>query len=213
LVTASETEEGRAWAESRLKQLTGGDSIAARYMRHDFFEFIPEFKLVFLGNHKPILHNVDNAIRRRFNLIPFTHKPTHPDQKLLDKLKIEFPGILNWMLAGCLDWQRNGLTQPKIVKQATEEYFNDQDAFGHWLAECTERKYETTGETSGRLFASWKSWAKTQGENPGTKVTFSERMGANGYKQTRHTPGHRNHRGFLGISLNVKSDDFAPYSD
>lgn len=75
LVTASETEEGRAWAESRIKQITGGDRISARFMRQDFFEFTPQFKLLLIGNHQPTLRNVDDAARRRFNIVPFIHKP------------------------------------------------------------------------------------------------------------------------------------------
>ena len=72
LVTATETEEGRRWAESKIKALTGGDKIAARFMRQDYFEFIPQFKLLIAGNHKPGLRSVDEAIRRRFHLVPFT---------------------------------------------------------------------------------------------------------------------------------------------
>jgi putative DNA primase/helicase len=72
LVTATETEEGRRWAESRIKALTGGDRIAARFMRQDFFQYVPQFKLVIAGNHKPGLRSVDKAMRRRFHLIPFT---------------------------------------------------------------------------------------------------------------------------------------------
>src|SRR5207244_2827923 len=71
LVTVTETEEGRRWAESRIKALTGGDKVSARFMRQDFFDFVPQFKLVIAGNHKPGLRSVDEAIRRRFNLVPF----------------------------------------------------------------------------------------------------------------------------------------------
>ena len=74
MVTASETEEGRAWAEARIKTLTGGDPITARFMRMDFFEFQPQFKLTIIGNHKPILRNVDEASRRRINMVPFLDK-------------------------------------------------------------------------------------------------------------------------------------------
>ena len=81
LVTASETEEGRAWAESRIKQLTGGDRISARFMRQDFFEFTPQFKLMIVGNHKPILKNVDDAARRRFLIVPFERKPETGDRE------------------------------------------------------------------------------------------------------------------------------------
>ena len=120
MVTASETEEGRAWAESRIKELTGNERpISARFMRQDFFEYWPTFKLVFVGNHKPVLRNVDDAARRRFNIIPFTHKPENPDKELKDKLRAEYPAILRWMIDGCLDWQKNGLVRPAVVKEAT----------------------------------------------------------------------------------------------
>ena len=82
LVTASETEEGRAWAESRIKQLTGGDPSTARFMRQDFFTYRPQFKLIIIGNHRPVLSNVDEAARRRFNIIPFTRTPPIPDRDL-----------------------------------------------------------------------------------------------------------------------------------
>ena len=93
LVTAVETEEGRRWAESKIKALTGGDMIAARFMRQDFFEYTPQFKLMIAGNHKPGLRSVDEAIRRRFHLIPFTVTipPEERDLELGDKLKGECP--------------------------------------------------------------------------------------------------------------------------
>ena len=99
LVTAQETEEGRRWAESRIKALTGGDPITARFMRQDFFTYRPQFKLFVAGNHKPSLRNIDDAIRRRLHLIPFTFKPARPDRDLPDKLKAEWPAILTWAIA------------------------------------------------------------------------------------------------------------------
>jgi putative DNA primase/helicase len=128
LVCASETEEGRAWAEVRIKQLTGGDRITARFMRQDFFEYRPQFKLVVIGNHKPTLRNVDDAARRRFNVVPFEHRPAHPDRELEQKLRAEWPGILRWMIDGCLDWQTRALVRPQVVMDATAEYFSEQDS-------------------------------------------------------------------------------------
>jgi putative DNA primase/helicase len=133
LVTASETEEGHAWAEARTKQLTGGDPITARFMRENNFTFKPTFKLMIVGNHKPTLHNVDEAARRGFNIAPFTRMPANPDLKLEAKLRAESAGILRWMIDGCLDWQANGLRRPQSVVEATEEYFSNQDTFGQWL--------------------------------------------------------------------------------
>ncbi len=133
LVTASETEEGRTWAETRIKQMTGGDLISARFMRQDFFTYRPQFKLTIIGNHKPVLRNVDDAARRRFNLAPFVHKPPQPDRDLELKLREEAPAILRWMIEGCLTWQKNGLVRPESVVAATSAYFEAQDLFGQWL--------------------------------------------------------------------------------
>jgi putative DNA primase/helicase len=104
-VTASETEEGRPWAETRIKAMTGGDRISARFMRQDFFTYKPQFKITIIGNHKPVLRNVDDAARRRFSIVPFVHEPASPDPELEAK-QAEWPGILRWMIDGCLDWQR-----------------------------------------------------------------------------------------------------------
>ena len=112
MVSASETEEGVPWAEARLKRLTGGDPITARFMRQDNVTFTPVFKLLVIGNHKPSLKSPDEAMRRRFNMIPFTVMPTLKDRTLERKLEAEWPAILRWMIDGCLDWQRNGLIRP-----------------------------------------------------------------------------------------------------
>ena len=120
LVTAVETEEGRHWNEAKIKALTGGDKIAARFMRQDFFEFVPQFKLVIAGNHKTGLRSINEAIRRRFNLVPFTVKipEDERDERLTEKLRAEWPGILQWMIDGCLDWQADGLRPPEAVREA-----------------------------------------------------------------------------------------------
>src|ERR1700677_5153855 len=144
LVTATETEEGRRWAESRIKQLTGGDTVAARFMRQDFFEYRPAFKLIIAGNHKPSLRSVDEAIRRRFHLIPFavTIPLEERDGELTEKLKAEWPGILAWMIEGALQWQTEGLGTPKAVREATEAYLEAEDAIAAWIDDKCERDLE-----------------------------------------------------------------------
>ena len=127
-------DRGRAAAgPSRIKALTGGDPITARFMRQDFFTYQPQFKLFVAGNHKPNLRNVDDAIRRRLHLIPFTFKPARPDRDLAEKLTPEWPAILAWAIAGCLEWQRLGLAPPPAVVEATAEYFAEEDAVGRWI--------------------------------------------------------------------------------
>ena len=169
MVSSIETEQGRRWAESKLKALTGGDRITARFMRQDFFEFTPQFKLLVAGNHKPAIRNVDEAMRRRLHLIPFTVTipPARRDQRLQDKLLAERDGILAWAVQGCLEWQRVGLRPPAAVNAATAEYFEAEDALGRWLAEGCLRGANLTA-TSAALFAAWKSWAEANGEFVGS---------------------------------------------
>jgi putative DNA primase/helicase len=130
LVTAVETEEGRRWAENKIKALTGGDEISARFMRQDFFEFTPHFKLLIAGNHKPSLRSVDEAIRRRLHLVPWNVviPLDERDKKLNEKLRAEWPGILAWTIEGCLQWEQIGLAPPESVTGATAAYMEAEDA-------------------------------------------------------------------------------------
>lgn len=163
LVTASETQAGKRWDEPRLKSLTGGELVTARYMRQDNFTFLPQFKLVFVGNHKPEIRDVDVAMRRRIQIVPFTVQPKVVDKELGLKLKSEAPAILAWMIQGCLDWQAVGLLIPQSVKTSTEEYFGEEDAIGRWLKDSTESKSDSI-VTSQNLYLSWKEWCNRTGE-------------------------------------------------
>src|SRR5262249_44957477 len=118
LVTAVETEDGRRWAESKIKNLTGGDRIAARFMRQAFFEFTPQFKQVIAGTHPHCLKIFDEAIRRRSHSLRFTvtSRAAERDHQLLDKLRKEWPGIFQWMIDGCGAWQQQGLIPPDVVR-------------------------------------------------------------------------------------------------
>lgn len=201
MVAASETEEGRAWAESRIMALTGGDQISARFMRQDFFEFTPQFKLVIVGNHKPVLRNVNDAAKRRFNIIPFLHKPAKPDFELEAKLKGELPAILRWALDGCLDWQANGLVRPAVVTEATAEYFTEQDSVSQWISECCDTGGRDVSDTTANLFKSWTDYALANGEKPATTKWFNQAIARLGAEPVKDTPGHRGKRGFLRITV------------
>ncbi len=205
LVTASETEEGRSWAEARIKALTGGDDITARFMRQDFFTFRPTFKLTIIGNHKPTLNNVDDAARRRFNLIPFIRKPAVPDRQLEDKLKAEWPDILRWMIDGCLDWQTNGLVRPEAVQAATEAYFDEQDLISEWMEEkCIVDRHNTNRmATTQELFTSWTAYAKAANEPSGKEKAFAQKLEKEGFSRKAKVPsfGGGRARGFSGIEL------------
>jgi putative DNA primase/helicase len=211
LVTAAETEEGRAWTETRIKQMSGGDPITARFMRCDFFTYIPTFQLVIVGNHQPNLKTVTDATRRRFAIVPFVHEPATPDRDLQEKLRAEWPGILRWMIDGCLDWQANGLVRPDVVLDATESYFAEQDMFGQWLDECCESAptgVQRKSETSQALFESWTIFAQAAGEEPGSRRAFAERMAQRGRVSSKDGRGNRV---YLGIRLKKGAPDPSPF--
>lgn len=181
LVYCSETESGNTWAEAKIKDITGGDKLTARFMRQDEFEFQPEFKLVISGNYAPQIESADEAMRNRFLVVPFDQvfSGTKADQRLDAKLEAEWPGILAWAIAGCRDWQDNGLVIPEKVRAATDVYFQDQDIFKQWLDDETTAA-PTLSDTNIRLMQSWATYAKEHGEPVGTSRQFAERMRRNG---------------------------------
>ena len=210
LVTSSETESGTAWAESRIKQLTGGDIIAARFMRQDFFEFLPQFTLVIMGNFKPSLRTVDEAMKRRFNIIPFDTAPPEKDLHLSEKLEAEWPSILRWAIKGCLDWRQNGLIRPPVVLAATEEYFEEQNSLQQWMEqECNiQIGNPYVREKTMPLFNSWTKFAKASGFEPGDSKSFKTSMERCGIKYKPMRDG----RYFLFISLKSADGDLADES-
>jgi putative DNA primase/helicase len=207
LVTASEIAKGRIWNENLIKSLTGGDPITARFMRRDNFTFTPTFKLAIIGNHKPRLQTINEAARRRFNIVPFDRTPASPDPQLEQKLRGEGPGILRWLIAGCVGWQEaNGLVRPQSVLAATEEYFADQDLFSQWIEdECdAEPGNRWKSERSGDLFAAWAAYAKRAGEDPGSKVAFADELKEREFVRDR---GHGGVRLYKGIRLKPRKGD------
>lgn len=182
LVYCSETESGNTWAETRIKDITGGDKLTARFMRQDEFEFQPEFKLVISGNYQPQIESADEAMRNRFFVVPFDQvfSGSKADHQLDAKLEAEWPGILAWAIVGCLDWQRNGLIIPDKVRAATDTYFEDQDVFKQWLDDETTEAGGLS-DTNTRLMQSWTAYAKEHGELAGNARQFAERMRRAGF--------------------------------
>ncbi len=198
-VSATETEQGRRWNESKIKAITGGDDITARLMHQDFFTYRPQFKLLIAGNHKPAIRNIDEAMRRRMHLIPFTITvpPEKRDPLLTEKLLAERDGIMAWAVQGCLLWQSQGLVQPKSVVSATEEYFEAEDAMGRWMSERCNLGINHKALTA-TLFNDWKQWAELSGEYIGTQRRFSDALLARRFEKWRNSMGVR---GYQGIDL------------
>jgi putative DNA primase/helicase len=205
LVTASETEEGRAWAESRIKSITGGDPITARFMRGDFFTYAPAFKLMLIGNHQPVLRNVDAAVRRRFLILPFTKTPARPDPDLEAKLWEEAPQILAWAIRGAMEWLEEGLPRPAALVAATEDYFADQDLFGSWLEQACEVGAFSGHETAADLFASWRAFAEAAGERAGTSKGLGNRLRRLGLERGLQRSGDKVAKVWRGIRLRERA--------
>jgi putative DNA primase/helicase len=205
LVIASEVDQGRSWDEAKVKALTGGDRITARFMRQDFFEFQPQFKLLIAGNHKPALRGVDEAWYRRLHILPFTQTipANERDPELSEKLKAEWPAILGWMVRGYDAWRMLGLQQPDVVKNETKAYLAAQDSFGQWLEErCDIGVTHFCGTNS--LFESWESWAENRNEFQGQIKLFHEKLESRGFRsERRRIDGSVQIRGYAGLRLKI----------
>lgn len=184
LVLASESSEGQKWDEERIKSLTGRDTIAARFMNRDFFEYVPRFKLIIASNHKPRIRTVDDAWRRRLHLVPFDKKPDAPDHTLKDRLRDEFPQILQWVIEGAEWWIREGLLAPECVRQATDEYFREEDVFRLWFDDCCAPCVGAVTERRA-LYASFETWCRGMGHAAATIYSMTRWFTQNGYGQDK----------------------------
>lgn len=199
LVTASETPEGMNWDEVKIKTLTGGDKVTARFMRGDFFDFWPKFKLTVHGNNKPGLKSVDEAIRRRVLLVPYsvTISAHERDPELGEKLKAEWSGILHKLVQGALEWQQIGLAAPQAVIDATNAYLDDQDLIGQFLDEWCVTDLNGAAQSS-ELFEAWKEFCEEQGRrNVGQQKDFNDTLEKRGFEKQHGKKGKK----FLGLRL------------
>lgn len=186
LVSAAESESGRFLAEATIKQMTGGDKIVGRFLHGEFFEFEPKFKIFLSTNHKPNIRGTDHGIWRRIRLIPFavTIPEAEKDENLMDKLKAELPGILNWAIEGCLKWQREGLQPPEEVATATLEYRAEMDILAQFLQECCGvDRVSRVGV--GELYQAYTEWCERNGKNPLSQRNLSLRMKERGFNTVR----------------------------
>ena len=186
VVLVTEVGQGRRWAEARLKKLTGGDTITARFMRQDDFEFKPQFKPLISANHKPQLKSVDVAMRRRMHLLPFlvTIPPEKRDNELKAKLRDEGPGILRWLIDGCLEYQRVGLAPPKSVVAATDEYFQGEDDVANWIGERCEVDKGFSNPSAG-CSRRGRTTPRRRRLTVGNNKTFKSEMNRLGYVEKR----------------------------
>lgn len=209
LVTATESQENTRLDEAVIKSLTGGDRITARYLYSEFFEYTPSFKIILSSNHKPQIRGTDEGIWRRIRLVPFlvTIPDEEKDPHLKKKLFVEAPGILNWMLDGCREWQQIGLGMPAAIQIATGEYRESSDLIGRWISERCILTSRAEG-TIKNLYGDFCSWTEEEGiDRPPIKRKFSEALFEKGFKKVRI--GHKSLAGFYGIGLIADPADVA----
>ncbi len=202
-VVGSEVDTGRRWNESRLKRLTGGDPISARYIGKDLFEFEPSHTLIVVGNSKPGLRSVDEAMRARVHLVEFgvTIPEQERDKTLPERLKAEYGGILKWALTGCLEWQAHGLAPPESIQAATAQYLDGEDMIAAWVSECCDRFGQVTLAAAHKAF---RQWCESSGAIVLGRNSFSDQLEAHGFK--RSTDSHSKAIVFGGLGLKQSRD-------
>lgn len=211
LVTAAETEKNKQLNEGLVKEITGGDTITARFLHKEFFEFEPRFKLMLTTNNKPVIRGTDEGIWRRIHLIPFeayfkkpndtsaTDKPnaTRADDSLKDKLKAEADGILNWMIEGAKLWKESGLKPPNEVVDAVKSYRAESDVLAEFMDECVEPG-SVEGVLKGDLYKRYTQWCEENGEHPMKQRTLTAALEERGW---RELPSRTNGRRWQGKQL------------
>lgn len=217
LAVAAETEQNRALATSLVKQLTGGDAIAARRMHKDFFRFTPTHKLVLSTNHRPVVKETKDAIWDRVHLVPWEVRfaPEKQDLALGEKLQSEAPGILRWIVEGCLEWQRLGLAAPPAVVAATAQYRTDMDTLGDFVAESCVM--ESAGRVSRpTLRKAYETWADEIGLryklDPKAFADALRERGCVELSSMREAGRPKPVRGWQGIRLQT-DQDVGTYTD
>lgn len=187
---ASETNEGERLSESSIKDMTGAETITARFMRAEWFDFRPEFKLWLGTNHKPAIRGTDEAIWDRIRLIPFSVRipDEEIDRDLPTKLAEESSGILAWAVRGCLAWQRDGLTTPPEVRDATESYRRDLDTLGEYLADhCVVAKNASV--LWSVLWVDYCQWCEDSGQKPWSQKRLSLKLQERGFARSKSKEG------------------------
>lgn len=205
LVTVDETDNAKRWNEKRIKRITGGGKIEARFMKQDHFEFMPQFKLLLAGNHKPQLRGVGKAIQRRIHLVPFTVtiRDEDRDDELQEKLAAEYPQILQWMVQGCAQWIRHGLDAPPEVLDATSRYIESEDVIGEWLDERTDQRGETARPIA---YKNYRAWMEGRGERPWSTKAFWAALEERGFVDRKSNGTFH----IVGLSLRSSGDNEPP---
>lgn len=203
LVVCAEVPSSRQLSESLVKDLTGGDTISARFLHAEYFTFRPQCKFIVYGNHRPTIVDTDDGIWRRVQLIPFSHRIPSEDQnrQLPELLAQQREGILAWAIRGAVTWNRDGLDAPSEVTSATDSYRTDEDPVRQFIDdECVTEP--STEAITALLYDAYSRWCERNQERPISKKAFGQSLAQRGYERTKRD-GIRIYR---GIAIHSNSD-------
>jgi putative DNA primase/helicase len=211
LALLAEVSESMQLDEGKLKDLTGGDKIAARGMGENFMDFTPTSKFVLNGNHEPRMTGTDNGLWRRWRLLPWTIPPEVIDTTLPDKLANEAAGILSWCVLACLEWQEHGLRAPECVLMATSQFREQSDELGEFFRLRCVRE-PAARSTRAMLWATYETHCKENGFKPVDAKRFCARLRAEGVEECKVRSMGKVRDGWAGITLRDDSLEGEPDS-
>jgi putative DNA primase/helicase len=204
LVATTETQEGARFDLALLKRLTGGDTLKARLMRQDFFQFDPSHLLIMATNHLPEIEDGTEAVWRRIRVIPFAVQipPEDREPGLRDWLRADADAVMTWIVCGWNEYRRSGLNEPPAVMMATGEYQSESDAVGRFIEDECHAGSAQASATTSTLYRRWENWAAKNGCTAMSRIAFGRALDAKGYPADQNTHDRLRHR----ISLKERQD-------
>lgn len=200
LAIGEENAQGGALAEELLKKITGGDRVKGRFHHANFIEGPASYKVHLVGNHKPLIAGTDDGIWRRFVLIPWpiSIPPERRDPLLRERITREAPGLLNWLVQGCIAWNRDGLQIPESCRAITNDFRQESDELADFITEKLSKDPDHYC-LKGEVYLTYKRWAEEGGLRPKTKRQLSTALQERGFESGR-TPATRDHS-WIGWTL------------
>jgi len=203
MAITNETDEGNRFSEARVKDLVGGDTITARFLHHEYFDFKPTHKLWIYGNHKPVASANDYGFWRRVHLIPFEMQIPESERipNFSDKLLPQLPGILAWAVRGCQAWlgRDQRLDPPDSIRAAVEEYRSDMDRLRQFFADCCH-VLPGVDVQAKVLYDHYVTWCEQNHERAMSNTAFGRELTARGFTTQQRRNG--NYR--MGIAVRAE---------
>lgn len=207
-MSASEAGTGEKFDEPLVKQITGRDTVVARFLFKEFTEFKPQFKVFLASNHMPKIVGMDDTIWNRINVIPFDVQvpKEEQDKNLNEKLKKKLRGVLAWAVKGCLEYQEQGLSVSSDASGALSFYRDEADIVRRFIRDCCFR-IPGGWSTSAELFGAWEAWCRKNRLDAGSIESFGHALETRGFEGGRTRMDGVQQRIRKGIVLKSKAEE------